>query len=305
MELPRGGRVGVGTGARSYPDALVIRAGDGELTIDELASVESYVAAASSAEADSLPPEALKAQAIVSRSWALANRGRHAEAGYDLCDLTHCQLYRGDQQLSSNAVAAAKATAGLVLVSRDGGVLDAPFHSSCGGATSNASDIFGAGAGEVRGVSDLDAQGKPLCSDAKDFSWTWEVSGGELAEAMNGRSPGDDERERMGDDEAQGTTRITRRDAAGRAIELYVLGKRTSGRELMSRVQKAFGYQSLRSLKFSLTLVKDRIQFQGHGVGHGVGFCQAGAAGMAKQGARYDEILRHYFPESVVRGVRK
>ncbi len=85
--------------------------------------------------------EALKAQAVAARSYALAQVGAHASRGFDLCDQEHCQVYLGadgEEALASQAVAE---TRGEVLVFGDK-VVRAYFHSTCGGHTEAAREVF-------------------------------------------------------------------------------------------------------------------------------------------------------------------
>ena len=88
----------------------------------------------------------LQVQAIVARTYAAANRGRHAAQGFDLCSTTHCQLYR-PSRLESSAMAAAvdeavRRTAGAVLW-YDGRPALALFHADCGGHTSTTFEAWG------------------------------------------------------------------------------------------------------------------------------------------------------------------
>lgn len=272
-----------GVEPRSYGGAVEVRSDGAGLIIDERPALESYVSGVIAVEADVLPSEALRAQAIVSRTWAIANTGRHADAGYDLCDLTHCQLYRGLTD-SKAAIDAANDTTGKVLRMQDGGVVDAAFHQSCGGATSDARDVFGQ-PGPL-GVRDVDDRGRPLCQLAPNAEWTFDASAASLAKALGGV--------------ASEPLRISSRDAAGRALELSAFGKRVKGPLFLATVQRAFGYDSLRSLRFTFERDGDRLHFVGRGVGHGVGFCQYGAAAMAKTGADAEAIVRHYFPPAAV-----
>lgn len=250
--------------------------------------VENYLPSVVEAEASGFPPNALEAQAIVSRTFAVASRGRHAQAGYDLCDLAHCQVFRGHDEESQAARAAVKKTADQVLLV--GGVVLRPafFHATCGGATSKAIDVFGEeGAGG--GVNDVSKDGA-LCKDAPDFAWEWQVDRMELAAALGAKPDGD-----------VSGFEILRRDGAGRVIQLKSFGRRYSGVEFASRVGRVFGWQALKSLKVSMEQVEGTLRFKGKGLGHGVGFCQHGAKALASKGTDAKGILAKYFPDSQIR----
>ena len=251
--------------------------------------VEDYLPGVVEAEAGGAPAAALEAQAIVSRTFALASRGRHAQAGHDLCDLAHCQVFRGHDEESAAARAAVKKTATQVLLV--GGVILKPafFHSSCGGGTSRAFDVFGEeGAGG--GVSDTGKDG-PLCKDAPGFAWEWSVTRAELAAALNARPDGD-----------TSAFEVLRRDGAGRVVQLKSFGKRYSGAEFASRVGRSFGWQVFRSLKVSMEQVEGVVRFKGQGLGHGVGLCQHGARALAVKGSDARQLLQKYFPDCQIRG---
>ena len=132
-------------GSQSYRGRLQARAvGSEALVINEL-NMESYLKGVVPLEmGPSRFPEldALKAQTIAARTYAVAHLGDHADEGWDLCDTPACQVYggvSGEHSLSNRAVAE---TAGLVAV-YEGEPIDAMYTSTCGGHTEDAEDIFG------------------------------------------------------------------------------------------------------------------------------------------------------------------
>jgi stage II sporulation protein D len=271
---------------RSYPGRLRVTLEGSALRFITSVDVEDYLVSVVASEMGAALPAAVEAQAIVSRTFALASRRRHARAGYDLCDLTHCQLFRGHAGETSAARAAVKKTQGTVLFV--GGILLRPahFHAACGGHTSRSTEVFqeqGSGAG----VSDLE-RGAALCGDAENFAWTWTVERNELARAL-GLNP------------AGGPFEPLRRDEAGRVIELRSFGRRFSGSEYLALIGRSFGYQVLRSMRVSAEEVESLIRFSGTGLGHGVGLCQQGAKSFAKSRVSSYQILKRYFPDSTPR----
>jgi stage II sporulation protein D len=237
------------------------------------------------AELDAAPPAAMQAQAVVSRTFALASRKRHAAGGTDLCDLAHCQVYRGatDTKAAREAV---EATQGQVLLV--GGVTLEPayFHAACGGHTSRPADVFREKSTSP-GVPDL-TEGGPACASAPDFSWTWAVEREALAKALGASADG-------------AAFEPLRRDDGGRVLELKSFGHRYQGTEFLSLVGRAFGWQTLRSLHVSATEADQSVRFTGLGTGHGVGLCQTGAMALARKGLGAKAILERYFPQSRVR----
>lgn len=124
---------------RRYDGILEVKAKNGELI--PVVEMDLEVAVGSIVQAEAMPDtplEALKAQAIVSRSYLVAGRGRHAD--FDFCDLTHCQFLREPPEVDSPAAQAAATTRGLVLTYADKPIA-AMFTRSCGGDTRTPADI--------------------------------------------------------------------------------------------------------------------------------------------------------------------
>jgi len=118
---------------RRYEGILTVRARNGEII--PVVEMDLETAVASIVQAESMPDtplEALKAQAVVSRSYLVAGRGRHAD--FDFCDLTHCQFLREPPAAESLAGQAAVATRRLVLAFNDKPIV-AMFTRSCAGTT--------------------------------------------------------------------------------------------------------------------------------------------------------------------------
>jgi hypothetical protein len=127
---------------RGYLEATVN--GSNALTVVNVVSLEDYLRGVVPAELspEAFPEkEALKAQAIAARTYAVKRRGQFEAGGYDLCATAACQVYRGyaaERPLSNAAVAE---TAGEVLTF-EGELIDALYTSTCGGRTENAENVF-------------------------------------------------------------------------------------------------------------------------------------------------------------------
>lgn len=247
--------------------------------------VEDYLPSVVEAELAGGQAGALEAQAVVSRTFALASRKRHAGNRYDLCDLAHCQVYRGRAAESDAARAAVKKTSGQVLLAGGVALRPAFFHAACGGHTSTSRDVFGLEAAGAA-VGDVE-KGTVRCGQHPDARWTWTIERNALAEALQVSPVGE-------------PIEVLRRDEAGRVIELKVFGQRTSGVDFMSRVGRAIDWQTLKSAKFNVVEVEGEVRVTGSGRGHGVGLCQAGASWLAEHGVDGAGILKRYFPDSRV-----
>lgn len=258
---------------RAFPGALRVSAQGSALRVLNLVDVEDYLPSVVEAEADGFPPAALEVQAVVSRTFAVTAK-RHRDFG--LCDLAHCQVYRG---VTTNEAAhhAVDATAGQLLLADDGAPRPAYFHASCGGHTSTAQDVFGEVAAG-RAVAD---------ASCATHAWSFSTSSAKWAAAFNVKPNGS-------------ALEVLRRDAGGRVLELRVFGKKLSADAFLSLAGRAFGWRAVRSARFTSTETRATVSLSGSGTGHGVGFCQLGAKELAGRGASATEILQHYFPDAHV-----
>jgi stage II sporulation protein D len=271
---------------RRFPGALhVTRQGAGLRLVNEV-DVEDYLPAVVAAELGDGKPAAQQAQAVVSRTFALTATKRHGADDHDVCDLAHCQVYRGLGEVTPEARQAVAATRGQVLLV--GGVALKPvfFHAACGGHTSRGLDVFGEPSAGP-GVSDVEG-GAPRCAGSAEFTWDFVVERAGLARALGVSADG-------------AAFEPLRRDAAGRVLELRSFGRRLSGATFLAVVGRAFGYQSLRSMKVSAQETEGLVRFHGAGLGHGVGLCQHGARALAERGVDARGILLRYFPDSQAR----
>ena len=250
--------------------------------------IEDYVLGVLSVEAaveDEI--EALKAQAIVSRTYALKNRGRHASERFDLCSNTHCQQFvSGDSPPPEKIRRAVADTAGEVLIDTSGQTADAYFHAACGGYTANFETLWGTpGPSYLRGVRD------DYCATMPNHDWTDEIPATQLAGALA--------MDKLID------VVVTKRDVTGRAETLSIEGERRRqirGWEFKLTVGRALGWNVLKSSRFSVSRRGSMFVFRGSGFGHGLGLCQNGAHVLARRGGTCEQILGKYFPGARVSG---
>ena len=236
---------------------------------------------------------ALDVQAIVSRTYAAANLGRHAGDGFDLCDTTHCQVYReaaAGEGPADNAARAVAATRGRVLTF-EGRLIQALFHADCGGHTASAEAVWGGSDAPYLGaVTDW------FCARRQDAGWTFAADTAAIARALNA-----DARTRVG--ERLRRIDIAARDASGRALAVTLAGTRTvsvRAEVFRAAMTQAFGVRSIRSTWFDVVPERSGFRFTGIGFGHGVGLCQTGTALRASARQTPAEILAHYFPGTLL-----
>ncbi len=262
-----------------------VTAADGSVRPVTLA-VEEYVARVISGEGQPRAGRAAhEALAIVSRTFAAANRHRHRSEGFDLCDTTHCQVMR---PAIAAARAATLATAGRVLLDR-GQPAFVYYSALCGGIPALASEVW-PGATDYRPAAAHD----DACAD--EPAWSNELRADELERAL--RAAG------LRGQRLRGL-RVVDRTASRRAGTLHVEGftpPEISAHELRMAVGRTLGWQLLRSTAFEVTRTAAGYRFRGVGYGHGVGLCVIGAGRRAARGESATAILKAYFGDLTIGG---
>lgn len=293
-------------GRTTVPGTIRVQVREGTALVIREVALEEYVGTTALSEVHpdnndgGVAERMFELQAVIARSYAVTNRGRHATEGFDLCSTTHCQLYEPARLRTSRWAAVARdgarRTSGEVLWFA-GAPARVLFHADCGGHTSSATAVWGGLApAYLSGATD---EG-PACNAHN--AWTFEIRAAAIRTALNA-----DPRTAVG--ARLDRIEVAGRDSAGRAEKILLRGSRTfviRGEVFREVVTRALGARSLRSTLFTVkrssaasaeaTAPKDVFVFAGTGFGHGVGLCQAGALARLKAGASPEEVLEHYFP---------
>lgn len=227
------------------------------------------------------PMEALKAQAIAARTYALNQLLVSKRAEYDLKSSTSSQVYGGSTTERYRARRAIDLTRGKVLT-YESKVFPAYFHATCAGLTASASELWNINLKPIGGGVECQ-----YCKISPHHSWEAKVPLSEIEEKLKqynrpiGRVL---------------KIEIITQTPSKRVGSLRITG--TSGEAIVAA--KDFrvwvGGNKMRSTLFTLEIHDDFILFHGKGWGHGVGLCQWGTLGQALLGRTYEEILRFYYP---------
>ncbi|MDE2290878.1 MAG: SpoIID/LytB domain-containing protein [Elusimicrobia bacterium] len=273
-------------GERRYSGNLLFRPNkDRTVTVVDEMGVEEYLFGVLPHEmSPDWPLEALKAQAVVSRSYALASLGGKDGGTFDLTDDDTTQLYTGLDGSTERVKQAVRDTAGQVLTWK-GQPLKAFFHSTCAGHTADARDVWGREAPEpLKGVRDRWCRISPY----SDWTATFTAEDIRKALARHGVMVGSVEDVSKGSVGTGGWLRTIRvRDSRGwHAVDANDFRLWLGPREM-----KSVKLRSIRRKWWSSSFT-----FTGRGYGHGVGLCQWGARAQAQAGFGYKDILSHYFP---------
>ena len=307
-----------------------------QITAINVLPVEKYLASVISSEMKATAGlELLKAHAVISRSWLLAQMRRREDSQeqkngffsfikkddelirwydredhtiFDVCADDHCQRYQGiTRQTSKNVEQALKATRGQILCYGDD-ICDARFSKCCGGVTEEFQYCW-----EDTPKPYLVSVEDPFCNtndkevlsqvlndydqETNDFyRWTVEYTVDELSQLVN---------EKLKDDFGTITDLIPlERGKSGRIWKLKIVGTKktfTIGKEL--EIRRALSETHLYSSAFDVEKTEKGFRLNGKGWGHGVGLCQIGAAVMGQQGYKYDQILLHYYRNAEIKRI--
>lgn len=284
--------------------------------------------------------EALKAQAVCAATYALSSLRRHGSMGFDVCNTTDCQVYRGRNSANANSDSAAEAVRGLVL--RYGGNLcTTVYHSSNGGSTESSKNVWGYDYPYLQAVPDYFED----LENANNGIWSFEYTSDEITWILQskGHNIGKVVDAYVSEYTPAGNVySVTFIDSSGKQLtfdkssartilnsstlqkythsQRYTIsgGVRFNVNNASTVISAAEGYAigkggsvtrlsgrddiHLLSAKGTSVLERNTDSFivSGKGWGHNVGMSQYGAKGMAERGYTFDQILSYYYTEAVV-----
>lgn len=317
----------------AYRGGMIIKRFSGsDLTLINTVTMSEYLYGVLPKEmAPDWPLEALKAQAVAARNYAVTNMGKHKSRGFDLCATADCQVYGGYRVESPLCRQAVDETGSRTLV-YDGKPVQTFFHSNSGGKTENSENVWNAAIPYLKAVED------PYSVGAPNTNWSKSFTKAELEQRLVANQ--------MDVGNVNQVT-VSRKSQNDRVLELVVQGTRGNVTLTKEQTRKVFGYNDVKSTWFDIgggaslrawqgsgltdlssssvildgsmnrsavsvngltaktingtekmtagAVTGDSITFNGHGWGHGLGLSQWGAKAMAEQGFTYEQILLHYY----------
>jgi len=276
------------------PDDTWISVWDHSARVVRRLALQDYLVGVAAAEMPaSFGLEALKAQVVAARTYTLRkiakDAGRTAAehpSGAQICtDPSHCQAWNSREQLVRKwgagvylpnirkVIAAVESTYGLVMT-YNGQLIDAVYHSCCGGMTEDAAEVWG------RSVPYLVPVGCGCGHRALELGESRAVDSAHLLSAL-GIGARDVPALASG-------VRVAARTGTDRASIVSVYGVSISAAQLRRAL-------ALKSTRIAVSSEAGKTVFRTTGYGHGVGMCQWGAAIMAERGDTFDAILQHYY----------
>jgi stage II sporulation protein D len=225
--------------------------------------------------------EFYKAQAILCRTYAIRNFNAHESEGFNLCDGTHCQAYKGRSEQNPAIPEAVLATHNLVLTGRYFVLINAVYHSNSGGETQRAVDMWTNDDVYLQAILD------PFSKDQPNYKWEKIIPFDLWKNYLIS----------IGVKSTQNTDSLDLLIKQGHRKKYFILAEDTV------RIEKVRADFNLRSGFFDMELKNDSIVFNGKGYGHGVGLSQEGAMEMARQGFSFSDILRFYYHQVQIRDI--
>jgi stage II sporulation protein D len=280
------GRVAVSAALRGERQLRIVLTTDGE------SAVSSVVAAEMAGEQ---APEAIKALAVVVRTYMLAHMGRHSAEGFDFCDTTHCQVYRGEADLAREGAspliaASVRATGGERL--RFGGrEIESYYTAACGGRTATPSMVWGGATGDGYRFQRVSCQ---WCRASRYSRWERSAAASSVLDILSAA---------MGLRLSSSAELLAESEEAGdfvRAVVMRDHGRRVSmtSDEFRRAIGRGLGWNTVLSPTFTIQRRGQNFIFRGRGFGSQVGLCLAGASAQASAGRGYREILSFYYPNA-------
>lgn len=267
---------------KQYKGDLVIHMEHRDILVVNELPLETYLVGLINAEMNSKwHLEAVKAQAVVARTFAMKKMEERRHKNYDVKADVSDQVYHGSSLEDEESELAVAQTAGEVLLYR-GELANAFYHSTCGGHTASSQEVWGRYYPYLIGVE------CQWCVDSPRYFWKYEISGAELGTLLQKKDIVIGEVKKI---------KTLGKTPSGRVSRVEIVGSR--GKRVISAtvLRTAVGYTKIFSTRFEVNEPeKGKFVFVGGGSGHGVGMCQWGARGMALAGKTYKEILEYYYP---------
>lgn len=281
IKVAHDGNVYVG-GRRFRGNIDIIRKDNGKLMVINHLPLDEYLYGVLYHEVSHRwPIEVLKAQAIAARTFALQQVRQSKGQPYDLRSDIYSQVYGGRTSEKWSTNMAVDKTRGQILTYK-GDIFPAYYHATCGGMTEDATNLWNIDIPPLKGVD------CSFCTSSPHYKWNKNISLAYLENKLkdNGYKIGKISSVAVLSKNRSGRVdKIEIKDDAGTSVVL-------TGKDF----RQMLGPNDLRSVKFDVSMRPGSLVIDGFGWGHGVGMCQWGAYGMARNGKKADEILKYYYP---------
>lgn len=261
---------------------ILIKDNNKFLIINEL-DIEDYIKGILCLEISAAwPIDALKAQAVIARTYALYQRQFTRQKDFDLTNDIYSQVYGGRDSERWAGNRAVELTRGQVLTF-EGKLFPAYYHATCSGHTEDSSQLWKIDIAALKGVA------CGFCAQSPHYSWEINMDVKDVRTRLIDKGypcPIIDNIE-IGGVNKSGRITFLRIKGENRILEISAKDFR-----------EAIGPNIIRSTNFTVEINSPELHFKGLGWGHGVGLCQWGMRHMAEEGYSYQDILKYYFPKT-------
>lgn len=268
-------------GSKLYRGDLEIKWRPGGLIVVNTLDLEEYLYGVVPKEAPAQwQMAALRAQAIVARTYALYKRSRQANRDYDVAaQYVRDQHYEGYSAEHPRTTQAVNDTRGLVLTCQ-GDLIPAYYHAESAGYTENSEDVWSSSHPCLRAVK------TQMYAASPHLQWSVTLPLQDIRSALARRGYTIGTIRRLEPVQHSPAGRITLLKISHKLGETVLRG---------TDFRLALGPEVIRSTRFTVSIRDGRAFFTGQGWGHGVGLCQWCSQGMAELGYDYEAILTHYY----------
>ncbi len=273
-------------GRRFRGGISIIKQSSGLLTVVNAVDLEEYIKGVLYHEVSHRwPLEAIKAQAVAARTYALYRMSQNRSRDYDLTNDIYSQVYGGRNSERYRTSIAVERTRGMILI-YDRKILPAYFHATCGGHTEDASELWDEDLRPLKGRS------CPYCRHSPHYLWKKNFQLKEIQEKLN---------------EAGYSLwlikdiRVLDRNQSGRIKMIQITTRDNKSITLSGKkFRSIIGPNIIKSNNYEPIMKGYYMDLIGKGWGHGVGLCQWGANFMARQRFEYRDILEFYYPGAYI-----
>jgi len=284
---------------KAYRGSWAVLSTDSGLAVINSLPVEDYLKGVVPHEIGRLKRnelEALKAQAVAARTYAYRHLGSRKSQGFDVYADTRDQVYNGKNDEDSLTNEAILATSGLV-IKYNGNLIEAYYHSTCSGKTDSPEVWDSENKSYLVSVSDS-ANGKVFCGFSKYMNWEEKFTKAELRNLFQKNMENAKADKIFSFDKVEQIF-IIEKFSSGRVKRLVVFTDKGSFEIFGDRTRWLFQRDGkiLPSALFSISREKDNFIITGSGFGHGIGMCQIGVIARARDGQKFENILKAYYTD--------
>jgi stage II sporulation protein D len=275
--------------SKSYRGYLTIIKSENKINIINVLPIEDYIKGVLPIEASaSWNIEALKSQAVISRTYAIANLNRHSAQGFDVCSTIHCQVY-GGTNIEVDSCNKAVLETQYKILSYNGKFAHTVFHANCSGHTEDPKYIWNwkDTPPYLKGVK------CGYCTAAPYTKWEKTLDESFIRGQLSNNNIGKIK-----------SIKIKGKTSAGAAKKLKIT--HSKGEVTLNAYQFRLAVDAWQIKSHAFDFIKtdgDKFYFKGRGWGHKVGLCQWGAKGMAEKNKTYKEILAYFYPGTIIEEV--